>query len=128
MNVPISFLAGHGILSVKMNEDIQKLCININSPPCQHILGEAYAFMNGINLYGIYYDCAGQRPMLQVHTLSSHFGTSDPVAFRSVVPRAWLSLSGTASSKILRLTAFMSFQALLTENAPRLININPQPK
>lgn len=65
LNVPISFLAGHGILSVKMNEDIQKLCININSPPCQHILGEAYAFMNGINLYGIYYDCAGQRPMLQ---------------------------------------------------------------
>eukprot|EP01126_Amoeba_proteus_P015877 TRINITY_DN1721_c0_g1_i2.p1 TRINITY_DN1721_c0_g1~~TRINITY_DN1721_c0_g1_i2.p1 ORF type:complete len:438 (+),score=58.94 TRINITY_DN1721_c0_g1_i2:322-1635(+) len=63
LTVNIPFLYGHGIVSRNLHKLLVKACnIDPNGDDCQNYIGQAEQLAEGLNIYGIYYDCASQRP------------------------------------------------------------------
>lgn len=64
LNGYVSFLFGHGLISVSQFQAVNASCTaDPNSNDCQQLLQNAYANTNDIDMYDIYGDCFHQRPV-----------------------------------------------------------------
>eukprot|EP01126_Amoeba_proteus_P040174 TRINITY_DN4273_c0_g1_i4.p1 TRINITY_DN4273_c0_g1~~TRINITY_DN4273_c0_g1_i4.p1 ORF type:complete len:435 (-),score=60.36 TRINITY_DN4273_c0_g1_i4:102-1406(-) len=67
LEVTIPFLYGHGIISTNLNSAITQACgKNPSGDQCSNLQQEAFSLSDGYNPYGIYYDCASQRPLPKI--------------------------------------------------------------